>query len=332
MEVNVNEQAMAVRDVITRVPIVQPVIEKAMGRTTVWTWMQVEGNISTERANQIVLSMLYQKAPLNDFLYALKAMEGRGDRSIESFHGTASLLWDQSFMSKLKEETKVVKSYLPGVQFRKGSINIFAAPPGRGKSYYLLNEAVYQAHEGRKVRFFVLGDLDATAVYLRTYRIIQGFTTLGMAISKEQMNNLHFHIYPAGVATIDMIDALITESDDIVVIDYDDNVKVMGTGNLYNDSAIIYEYLTKQKQSGKVILIASQGKVKTWQGEDTTGVLASSSRKEHIADSIVLFRSKGTMEVVKDRHFLMGGLGVKGEFKIENYIFKVTPSIKSQRS
>lgn len=332
MDVNANEQALAVRDVITRVPIVQPVIEKAMGKTTVWTWMQVEGNISAERANQIVLSMLYQKTSLNDFMYALKAIEGRGNRSIESFHGTASLLWDQSFMSKLKEETKVIKSYLPGVQFRKGSINIFAAPPGRGKSYYLLNEAIYQAHEGRKVRFFVLGDLDATAVYLRTYRIIQGFATIGMTVTREQMSHLHFHIYPAGIATIEMIDSLIADDDDVIVIDYDDNVKVMGTGNLYNDSAIIYEYLTNQKQSGKVILIASQGKVKTWQGEDTTGVLASSSRKEHIADSIVLFRSKGTMEVVKDRHFLMGGLGVKGEFKIENYIFKVIPAVKGQKA
>jgi len=231
---------------------------------------------------------------------------------------------DDLYFSELEKKNQNIYSFIGKRMYVRGSINIIAAPPGGGKSLFLLTEALHQAIiNNNKVYLVVVGDMDEYAVFKRARAIFNQNFEKSEENMKRLRNNLKFCIEKYGNLSSFTLAKRVEKSEfDFVIIDYDDNLVSHKDNNmLYIEAAQPYVDMDRVKD-GRVIIFAAQGKPASWKDKNNIalGFLAASSRKEHIADSIYVMRPEKKngykfyeLFVLKDRHGL-NGAGAKLAF------------------
>ena len=255
---------------------------------------------------------------LIDFLYQI-LINVKHNHDINTL--TADLLYDQNFMKEILAGRRGIVSFLPKIKYLRGTINIIAAPPGGGKSLYIMHEAIHQVLINNLYAWmFVSGDMDQAAVMSRLYVIAKEYEHKYAAyLTKHnidiQMALKRLRITVSQYGTINIYDvaSMIKNSNaDFVFIDYDDKfVDIDSDEMLYNAAAKPYLVMDQYKE-GKVIIFASQIKPQSYHQSynSAIGFLQGSSKKEHIADSIVSIRKNHdsniySVSVIKDRHGVM---------------------------
>jgi hypothetical protein len=242
---------------------------------------------------------------------------------------SGSIVLDDDYFHELEASMVPVRSFIGIDLYIRGTINIISAPPGEGKSLFMLSESIYQAlKNNHKVLVVIVGDMDEYAVIKRIRTILRnGFKNLQDKLFN--LDNIKMIIEPYGKITVhDIARRLSKEHFDFVFIDYDDNL-INLEENLYVEAAQPYLVMDKVKH-GKVIVFAAQGKPSSWKENNTlsVGFLATSSKKEHIADSIyIIKRNKGKdfsmLYVLKDRHGINGAGKKLCKLKIQNGVFNI---------
>ncbi|MEM4483640.1 MAG: hypothetical protein QXS19_06960 [Candidatus Methanomethylicia archaeon] len=260
---------------------------------------------------------------------------------------SAKMLTDEEYMQHLKDSSEVIRSFCGKNMYKRGGIHIITAPPAGGKTLFLLQEAVYQSlFNNMRILFFVVGDMDEASVSYRIKNILDYYEKIFDNINRDNLDRLSFYIYPSHTISAQDIANEIkrleesrsyeTDMIDMVIIDYDDNLANFSSkDNMYISAALPYQIMDEHKY-GKVIIFASQSKVGSFRREDeytSLGMLASSSKKEHIADqiySLIYKRSespsfedkiKHVLKVNKDRHNLHEGKRVIAELDLSNGVF-----------
>lgn len=233
---------------------------------------------------------------------------------------SGSILLDEAYYKELEFSMRPIRSFCGANLYVRSTINIVTAPPGGGKSLFILSEALYQALINHyKVIVFIVGDMNEYATITRCRKIVEHMKQKYHGINiATYLDNLTLVVEPYGNITIYDIAKRISGDEfyDFVFIDYDDNLINLDASmeNLYVAAARPYTVMDEHK-TGKVIVFASQGKPSSWREKEkiSVGFLTSSSRKEHMADAIYIMQkpdkeNKNYYElfILKDRHGLNG--------------------------
>ncbi len=248
---------------------------------------------------------------------------------------TGDLLLSQEYVDEIIKSRRPIPSFVNKISYLRSTINIVAASPGGGKSIYLMHEALYQViFNAYNVHLFISGDLDESATMARLLEIKEYYLNAYSNIIAQKnidirhaLKRLKVTVSPYKQITIYDV-ARITKSEnvDFVMIDYDDKfIDDTDEDIMYYTAAKPYEVMDAYKE-GKVIIFASQIKPGSFRSKNYVpiGFLQGSSRKEHMADSIIamlLGPNKSTkLVVLKDRHGLMPISQAIMYFRIHNGI------------
>ena len=248
---------------------------------------------------------------------------------------TGDLLLSREYVDEIIKSRRPLQSFINKISYLRSTINIIAASPGGGKSIYLMHEALYQViFNAYNVHLFISGDLDESAAMARLLEIKEYYLNAYSNLIAQKnidirhaLNRLKVTVSPYKQITIYDV-ARITKSEnvDFVMIDYDDKfVDDTDEDIMYYTAAKPYEVMDAYKD-GKVIIFASQIKPTSFKSKNYTpiGFLQGSSRKEHMADTIIAMlpgQNKSTkLVVLKDRHGLMPISQTIMHFKIQNGI------------
>jgi len=248
---------------------------------------------------------------------------------------SGDLLLSSEYVEEIVKSRKPMLSFVNKISYLRSTINIVAASPGGGKSIYLMHEALYQAiFNAYNVHLFISGDLDESAAMARLLEIKEYYLNAysNMIAQKNidirrALQRVKITVSPYKQITIYDV-ARMTKNDnvDFVMIDYDDKfVDDTDEDIMYYTAAKPYEVMDAYKD-GKVIIFASQIKPNSFRSKNyvPVGFLQGSSRKEHMADSIIAMLpgpNKTTKIVVlKDRHGLMPISQAIMHFRIQNGI------------
>lgn len=227
----------------------------------------------------------------------------------------------------------LVNEILPG-GYAPGTVSMVVAPPGVGKSTFLAREAIAAAQNGHKVYMIVLGDLNPFDILARCVCIY-----LRISMDEFMRNPEKFHEAPrvrrlfeniqvrcvgAYELTIDEIyrDAISRKNSfdyDMILIDYDGNVKSR-EGTLYQEGGVIYGKMDQiAKHTGTVLITACQPKQEFWETAILTLKSAGeSSKKQHVADLIVTL-SRPTLVPVGTLHIPKARRGRSGQSRYVAY-------------
>jgi KaiC/GvpD/RAD55 family RecA-like ATPase len=187
--------------------------------------------------------------------------------------------------------------------YAPGTVNMIVAPPGVGKTTFLVGEAVNFLKNGLKVLHYILGDLTPFDVFKK------------YAANMLKTSTKHVHMYPTefhqdtrvqqimGCQKSRVVGAFSLSVDDLyydamrlkdqfdynaILIDYDSNLKSSKSDNLYLDGGYTYGTFERlAREANAILLTASQPKNdnKTWTAEIIGIESASeSSRKQHVVD------------------------------------------------
>jgi len=248
---------------------------------------------------------------------------------------TGDLLLSREYVDEIIKSRRPLQSFINKISYLRSTINIIAASPGGGKSIYLMHEALYQViFNAYNVHLFISGDLDESAAMARLLEIKEYYLNAYSNLMAQKnidirhaLNRLKVTVSPYKQITIYDV-ARITKSEnvDFVMIDYDDKfVEDTEEDIMYYTAAKPYEVMDAYKD-GKVIIFASQIKPTSFRSKNyvPVGFLQGSSRKEHMADTIIAMlpgQNKSTkLVVLKDRHGLMPISQTIMHFKIQNGI------------
>ncbi len=248
---------------------------------------------------------------------------------------TGDLLLSSEYVEEIVKSRKPMPSFVNKIAYLRSTINIVAASPGGGKSIYLMHEALYQAiFNAYNVHLFISGDLDESAAMARLLEIKEYYLNAYSSIIAQKnidirraLQRIKITVSPYKQITIyDVARMTKNENVDYVMIDYDDKfVEDTDENIMYYTAAKPYEVMDAYKD-GKVIIFASQIKPTSFKSKNYTpiGFLQGSSRKEHMADSIIAMLpgpNKTTKIIVlKDRHGLMPISQAIMHFRIQNGI------------
>ncbi len=259
---------------------------------------------------------------------------------------TGDLLLSREYVDEIIKSRRPLLSFVNKISYLRSTINIVAASPGGGKSIYLMHEALYQViFNAYNVHLFISGDLDESAAMARLLEIKEYYLNAYSKLIAQKnidirhaLSRLKVTVSPYKQITIYDV-ARITKSEnvDFVMIDYDDKfVDDTDEKIMYYTAAKPYEVMDAYKD-GKVIIFASQIKPTSFKSRDYTpvGFLQGSSRKEHMADSIIAMLpgpNKTTkILVLKDRHGLMPISQAIMHFRIKNGIITEV-EVKEERN
>ena len=218
---------------------------------------------------------------------------------------------------------KVIKSCMPSINdsfqyggYQIGTLNMIVAPPGTGKTSYLINEACYAAKQNKHVLHVYLGDMIRADHNIRYLSCLSGMLQNDVArMTGEQqakliktlnetypgiMDRISCMCFATGDKTVNEVIEIIKKDQakqsknlkknihyDFINIDYADNFQKTMDNN-YVESGYIYERLAwfgRTNQS--VMMVASQPKLGYWSEEiiPMEGA-AESSKKQHVSDSV----------------------------------------------
>lgn len=232
----------------------------------------------------------------------------------------------------------IVKDATPYKGYMPGQVVMFCSIPGQGKSAAMLQEVslilmdnymkVLEDPENNKpvkIIWIALGDMMKfdfvtrfTSVVTREnyFNVVANPDRYFSTEIREMANNLHLITVPSKKITTEGIIDLVENSGvyyDIVVIDYDSNVKTKEETNSYDAGGELYDALSGLARPtngdlARLVFVASQPKVMFWSSEiiPLEGA-GESSRKQHAVDLMITMgkangpRPCGYMSVVKSR-------------------------------
>ena len=187
-----------------------------------------------------------------------------------------------------------------------GTLNLVCAPPGRGKTTFLINQGVSTAQQGFKVLHVFLGDMSKYDGLIRYLSCLSGIASdklvnlstekLADVVTKYNMTGCLSNITIASYAADELnVNQLIEEITAIqkenkchyhmIIIDYDENLR-MESESMYDSGGRIYNRIALFAVLNKsVVFIASQPKPSFWDTEliPLEGA-AESSKKQKIID------------------------------------------------
>lgn len=245
------------------------------------------------------------------------------------------------------------ESFKPECRYPLGSIVLFAASPGSGKSIWAMNEAINMAVQGIRVHYLMMGDLTISSATWRACTIFSGqpymeakqnLSAIYNTMCQVVGDRLMMSTVPAGSVSIedyiDFIDAedekLVAEGKDKIkccIIDYDagfagSGASSTGDSSMYSSYGAIYDKLTELSiVRNKLVIILAQPKIAVYSNEDIPlEMVGESSRKIQVAD-VVITRGKytgnqnnlGIFTIVKNRH---GDLNKSYSIRLMNGRFK----------
>lgn len=188
--------------------------------------------------------------------------------------------------------------------YSQGTVNAILAPPGVGKSTFMVSEAVNFIGMGKKILHYVLGDLDG-------YDICHKYIANNLKVSlnsiaiksdhyynkpgiKEMFENVTHRIKGAYEMDVDelSLDAMRwkeTFDYDVLIIDYDGNIKPSNKDSLYTDGGHTYGTLEKlARRTGSILLVGCQPKPDFWNKEILPLQSPNdSSKKQFCIDTLV---------------------------------------------
>lgn len=234
----------------------------------------------------------------------------------------------KSYFSLLNESFQY-GGYIPG------TVNAVTAPPGVGKSTFLVSEAVKFVNSDIRVLHYVLGDLiglDVCHKYMSSFLGVSLNTTVlksdeyyYMDSVQDMFSKVVFRVKGSYEVSVDelCLDAMRRMDDfpyQAIIVDYDGNIKSDISGknpkdNMYSDGGYIYGNLEKlARQTNTVLLVGCQPKPDYWNKQILPLQSPNeSSRKQHAIDTLItLSRPKtsiplGVMHLPKVRRGITGG-------------------------
>lgn len=248
---------------------------------------------------------------------------------IEDELGDLSRVFPTNF--RIVAEATPYKGYLPG------QVVMFCSIPGQGKSAAMLQEIALiltdnytKFHNGDtdkklKVLWLALGDLMKFDFVTRFTSVVTRENYFNVVANPDKYftdpvrdlaNQLHLVTIPSKKITTQEIVDLVNNGEnyyDIVVIDYDSNVKTKEETNSYDAGGELYDALSEiarptNGQLARLVMVASQPKVMYWSSEQIPLEGAGeSSRKQHAVDMMITMgkangpRPCGIMTVAKSR-------------------------------
>lgn len=197
----------------------------------------------------------------------------------------------------------VIKESTPYGGYLPGQVVAVTAPPGVGKSAFMLQEIICQAVNGYSILMIVLGDLMEYDIITRYTAFLTKTKYYEVALSpekyftddvKEVARNIDIIVTPSKSMTSQKILETVKNSKkryDVVVVDYDSNVKTT-SDNMYDAGGELYDKLTEiarpKDQPSRLVFVACQPKIQFWDYEELPEeALGESSRKQHNIDIMI---------------------------------------------
>lgn len=210
-------------------------------------------------------------------------------------------------------KSSIVKSCIPRVNealqfngYKPGDLVMFCAPPGTGKTSFLINEGAEASKQGFDVLHMFVGDMTHYDGFIRYGACFSGgsqnkiakYSAERLQKFKEKHNmtgnfdRIDIIAYPASAISVDELIENVEKAQeerekhyDVIVVDYPDNLK-SEDDMMYKSSGEIYNklsYLAQAFQS--VVLVGSQPKLEYY-GKEVIPLdgAAESSKKQHIID------------------------------------------------
>lgn len=234
-------------------------------------------------------------------------------------------------------------SFEPYRVVEKGSIGIISAQPGAGKSLVMQSMALNIAAQGKKTHMLVLGDLGYLDIITRMCAMYSGRTfgevrmdlnNIYNSLNRTIGGNLGITVMSANTLDVEEYVSYMLEHKEyeVLFIDYDSNFKIEGADDsLYNAYGKIYGEITKLSKDNRLVFIASQSKVSSWNSPWGIGLadIGESSRKQHTADFVLTISKTpecinqlGIMRLVKNRR---GALNESAYIRLDNGHFRLIP-------
>ena len=234
-------------------------------------------------------------------------------------------------------------SFEPYRVVEKGSIGIISAQPGAGKSLVMQSMALNIAAQGKKTHMLVLGDLGYLDIITRMCAMYSGRTfgevrmdlnNIYNSLNRTIGGNLGITVISANTLDVEEYVSYMLEHKEyeVLFIDYDSNFKIEGADDsLYNAYGKIYGEITKLSKDNRLVFIASQSKVSSWNSPWGIGLadIGESSRKQHTADFVLTISKTpecinqlGMMRLVKNRR---GALNESAYIRLDNGHFRLIP-------
>lgn len=226
-------------------------------------------------------------------------------------------------------------TFQPYPGYERGQMVIICAAPATGKSLFCMSEALHMASSGYKVLYVGLGDNKMKDFIVRLGAMYSGLSfgdtmkrinEVYNSLKEVLKDNLEISINPAGkISAEEIVEYVKSRPEfDVVVVDYDSNLKGVGEGevNMYNSFGSAYETLTQLTLMNKLVFIGSQTKVTSWDSEVIRmSDVGESSRKQHSADMIIgIGRVTGCPNHV---HCLNISKSRRGEVDVKSYCIRL---------
>lgn len=211
--------------------------------------------------------------------------------------------------------------------YTPGTVNMFVARPGLGKTTIMLNEALAAILQGCKVFHMFLGDMsafDAISKYAACFHstsirgIIKDFDQVLMGEDDRFRTmvtpNLRTAFYAAEQLDASQLSGIAQSLHrdwpfDVLIVDYDSNLRPMKSDNMYESGGATYAKLDRLAKHLHVIMhVGCQSKIQYW-GEEIVPLegAVESSRKQHTVDAMFTLGKEhkagkvGTLNIAKMR-------------------------------
>lgn len=216
------------------------------------------------------------------------------------------------------DQSRIIKSFIDSLNrclmfggWQPSTVNMVVAPPGTGKSMYLINEGKSAALQGFDVLHIFIGDMVEYDGFIRYLSCISGTPQNSLVmmpvekqqevlkICNQQYNNIFDRIfilaYPSLSLSVDTLmedvakfEKQLGKDFGMIVVDYPDNLVQEGR-SLYEDGGTLYSSLERMARLTKsVVLVASQPQKSYWNHEIIPLEAASESSKKQMAVDVML--------------------------------------------
>lgn len=216
------------------------------------------------------------------------------------------------------DQSRIIRSFIDTVNqnlmfkgWQPSTVNMIVAPPGTGKSMFLINEGKSAALQGHNVLHIFIGDMVEYDGFIRYLSCISGTpqnSLVMMQLDKQeevvklcnqQYNNIFDRIfilaYPSLSLSVDTLiediakfEKQLNKDFGMIIVDYPDNLIQEGR-SLYEDGGTLYSSLERMARLTKaVVLVASQPQKSYWNHEIIPLEAASESSKKQMAVDVML--------------------------------------------
>lgn len=253
------------------------------------------------------------------------------------------LIEEQGIAVGLESSLDFINKSTPWGGYLLGQVIMVVAAPGSGKTLLMMNEIISFLRQGKKVFWISLADMFELDFIIRMSAIVTKTEYFKVATApskyfnenvRKLTENLKLLVLPANFISPEEIVTLVNTrinnegGCDVIVIDYDSNVK-KASDNLYLEGDAVYNagfHLARPADKKyRLVFIASQPKIFYWDKEKLPKESAGeSSRKQAIVDMMltvgrnpnIRHHHAGIMTVAKNRR---GIEGASSPYEVANY-------------